>query len=191
MSGPALHQRQLGAPLWRIAWWYLLHLLCFAWFVPVYRYRAWGINRIPRTGPLLFVSNHQSFFDPIVVGLAGHRRQFWSLARSTLFNYGVFSWLIRSLNAIPVVQGAGDLPAIRTCIDVLARGHALLVFPEGARTLDGTTGRFQTGTMLLIKRARPTVVPVAIEGGFAVWPRGRALPRAAGRIGGGKIVHEI
>lgn len=177
-----LRQRQPGSPLIRILWWHALHYLCLVWMVSCYRYREWGSQRIPRTGPVLFLSNHQSFLDPILVGLGAHRRQFYAMARSTLFNNRFFAWLIRSLNAVPVERGESDLAAMRRCIEVLKAGNALLVFPEGTRTTTGATLRFASGTMLLIKRAMPTVVPVAVEGAFDAWPKGRKLPRGTGRV---------
>jgi 1-acyl-sn-glycerol-3-phosphate acyltransferase len=179
----ALRKRQPGQPLWRILWWHLLHLVCFLWFAVMYRFRAWGGHNIPAEGPVLLVSNHQSFFDPIVVGLGSHHRQFCALARSGLFKNKLFGWLIRSLNAISVEQGASDTRAMRACVNVLKDGQALLVFPEGARTPTGQVQRFESGTMLLIKRARPTVVPVAISGAYAAWPRDRAAPRLRGAVG--------
>lgn len=175
--------RQPGRPWYRIVWWHVLHFLCFGWFRFSYRFRAWGIRNLPAIGPVLLVANHQSFLDPIIVGLAAHHRQFYAMARSSLFDDPRFAWLIRSLNAIPVEQGAGDLKAMRACIDVLKRGHALLIFPEGSRTLTGTTLDFETGTMLLIKRSGAAVVPVAIDGAFEAWPRGQAAPKPFGRIG--------
>lgn len=179
----SLRRRHPGAPLWRILFWHVMHFLCFLWFVPAYRYRAWGARNIPLTGPLLIVSNHQSFYDPILVGLACHRRQFYALARSTLFDNPLLGWLIRMLNAVPVEQGAGDIAAMRRCLGVLEQGQALLVFPEGSRTLTGQTEPFEPGVMLLIRRAKPTVLPVAIEGAFEVWPRSKSRPRLTGRTG--------
>jgi 1-acyl-sn-glycerol-3-phosphate acyltransferase len=178
-----LRKRQPGQPLWKILWWHLLHGLFFLWFVPFYRYRAWGVKRIPEDGPLLIVCNHQSFFDPILVGLGAHRRQFCALARSQLFERRGLGWVIRSVNAIPVEQGTSDTRAMRGCVQALKAGHAVLVFPEGSRSLSGRTEPFESGTMLLIKRARPTVLPVAVEGGFDVWPRNQKLPRLTDRLG--------
>jgi 1-acyl-sn-glycerol-3-phosphate acyltransferase len=177
-----LRRRQPGRSIARILWWHFLHYLCFLWFLTCYRFRGFGQRHIPATGPVLFVSNHQSFLDPIVVGLAAHHRQFYALARSTLFDHPILGWLIRSLNAVPVARGESDTAAMRKCLDVLAEDHALLVFPEGTRSLDGTTGSFGRGIALLIKRSGATVVPVAIEGAFAAWPKGRKLPRGSGRI---------
>lgn len=179
----ALRARQPGTPIYRILWWHVLHLLSYYWVTSCYRYRAWGVRHVPADGPVLLVSNHQSFLDPILVGLACHHRQFYAMARSTLFKRRVFAWLIRSLNAVPVRQGQADKAAMRQCLDMLQRGHALLIFPEGGRTFNGATQRFAPGTMLLIRRARAQVVPVAIEGAFAAWPRKRARPQAVGRIG--------
>ena len=178
-----LRARQPGHSLWRIGWWYLLHFVCFISCGLVYRHRVWGTHRIPRHGPVLFVANHQSFLDPILVGLGGHRRQFYGMARETLWHNRILGLLMNSLNAIPVDQTKGDTAAMRRCIDVLRRSHALLVFPEGARTFDGQLVPFARGIMVLIKRAKPTVVPVAIEGAYRVWPRTRKLPRPFGCIG--------
>lgn len=166
-----------------ILWWKWLSTLCYFWVGGCYRLRAWGAGNVPASGAVLYVANHQSYLDPIVVGLGCSHRQFCSMARATLFRRPLFAWLIRSLNAIPVAQGSADKAAMRRCLETLAEQQAFLIFPEGARTLDGRTHRFASGTMLLIKRARPTVVPVAIEGAYHAWPRNVALPRLTGRIG--------
>ncbi len=177
-----LRQRQPGASIWRILFWHAMHLICYVFFVPLYRYRAYGTNNIPTTGAVLLVSNHQSYFDPIIVGLACSHRQFAALARSTLFDkHPLLAWIIRMLNAIPVSRGETDVAAMRKCIAELEKGQALLIFPEGTRTEDGSVTPFETGTMLLIKRAKPLVMPVAIEGSYDVWKRG-TRPKLRGRI---------
>ncbi len=155
----------------------------FLWLTFAYRCRYWNAQRVPDRGPVLLVANHQSFLDPVILGVAGHHRPFYAMARLTLFRHPLFRWLIRTLRAIPIDQEATDIGAVRRCVNVLREGRALLVFPEGGRTLDGRTAPFAAGTLVLIKRARPTVIPVAIEGAHNVWPQHRRLPRAFGRIG--------
>ncbi len=178
----SLKQRQPGHPLRRIVWWHLCHMLCVVWFAFSYRFRFFGQHHIPRSGPVLFVSNHQSMLDPIIVGIGSSHRQFYALARATLWKNKILGWLMDSLNAIPVDQHNPDASTMKRCIEVLKQDHALLVFPEGARTYSGQTEAFEPGTMLIIKRAKPTIVPVALDGAYNAWPRTRRLPRPFGRI---------
>src|SRR5205085_495254 len=85
---------------------------------------------VPRRGGVLLVSNHQSYLDPVLVALYLPRPMSF-LAKSELFRHRFFAWLIRSLNAFPVRQGAGDVGAVREMIKRLREGHMLNIFPEG------------------------------------------------------------
>lgn len=175
-------QRQPGHPLYRIVWWHFCHMLCVVWFVICYRFRFFGQHHIPRTGPVLFVSNHQSMLDPIIVGIGSSHRQFYAMARATLWNSRLLAIIMNSLNAFPVDQEKPDASSMKRCIEVLKNNQALLIYPEGARTLTGKTEKFEQGTMLVIKRAKPIIVPVALEGAFDVWPRNKKLPKPFGKI---------
>ena len=118
-----LQERQPGSPLYRILWWYLYHALTFYWFVPCYRYRSWGGRNIPDTGPVLLLSNHQSFLDPIIVGLGGHKRQFHPLARKTLWDSALYRALTVPMNPIPVDQDCTIAGTSITCPHPRATGH--------------------------------------------------------------------
>lgn len=165
-------------------WWHLLHLGCWCAFVPLYRYRSWGSHHVPPAGKraTLLLVNHQSFYDPILMGM-GVRRPFHALARATLWDQPVVGALCASLNSIPVDQEASDVKGLRRCIEVLRGNGTLMLFPEGERTLTGDIGPFAAGTMLLLRRAKPLVVPVAIEGAYDVFNRRMRRPRLTGRIG--------
>ena len=178
----SLKLRQPGHSLRRILWWQACHTLCTVWFAISYRFRFFGQRNIPLAGPVLFVSNHQSMLDPIIVGLGSSHRQFYALARATLWNNKLMGIIMDSLNGIPVDQDNPDASTMKRCIEVLKQDHALLVFPEGARTYSGKTEAFEPGTMLIIKRAKPTIIPVALDGAYDAWPRTRKLPKAFGRI---------
>lgn len=169
-------------PTRRRLWWRLLHGICYLLFLPLYRFRMRGVRNIPREGPLLVVANHQSFYDPIIVGLGIHKRPFFAMARKTLWDTKWVAWLINSLNAVPVDQEASDMKAMRKTLGVLQAGQALMLFPEGARTPDGEVHDFAPGIMLLIRRAKPRVLPVGFDGAYDVWPRGRKHPKWFGRI---------
>lgn len=176
-------KRQPGRSIHRMLWWHFCHMLCVIWFYTCYRFRFYGARNIPHTGPVLFISNHQSMLDPIIVGLGASHRQFYAMARKTLWGSGALGWVMDSLNAIPVDQDNPDASTMKKCIEVLKQNHALLIFPEGARTFTGKTEAFEPGMMLIIKRAKPTIIPVALQGAFRVWPRTSKWPMLFGRIG--------
>ena len=141
------------------------------------RFRAWGVGNVPRRGGVLLVSNHQSFFDPLLVGVPLP----WGacyMARRTLFDVPGFGWCLWAVNAFPVERGGVDRRAMRTAEELLSRGGALVVFPEGTRTPDGQVKPFKAGFALIAARAGVPIVPVAISGAFEAWPRHRRLPRA-------------
>ncbi len=132
-------------------------------------------DRLPKTGGVLVVSNHQSFLDPILAAV-GMPRPFHPMARESLFRFKPFGWIIRSLYAFPVRRASADLGAVREALRRLKEGHVVLMFPEGTRTRDGSIGRLQGGPITIAARAGVPVVPMVIDGAFESWPRGRAVP---------------
>jgi 1-acyl-sn-glycerol-3-phosphate acyltransferase len=143
--------------------------------VLAYGIRYLGRKNIPKTGPVLVVSNHQSHFDPPLVGTGSARRMNY-VARETLFHFGPLGWLIRSLDAIPIDRDGLGLSGIKESLRRLKRGEMVLIFPEGTRTRDGEIARFRPGFTTLAVRSKAAILPVAIEGAFAAWPRTKKLP---------------
>ncbi len=176
--------------LFKRTWWYGCRKLCRVWFAFFYRLRVEGrphsrhtLGQRPdgtRVGTL-YLSNHQSFFDPILVGL-GTKKPYISLARHTLWNNPFLGALFTSLGGIPVDQDNPDASTMKRCIEVLESGEDLLIFPEGSRGPTAAVEAFQPGVMLIMKRAKPVVVPVALDGAFEVWPRSSKKPKWFGRI---------
>jgi 1-acyl-sn-glycerol-3-phosphate acyltransferase len=140
--------------------------------------RTEGRHHVPRTGPALLIANHQSFLDPILVGLCS-RRHLCFLARKTLFDHPAFAWLIRNLGAVPIDQDGVGKEGIRIILEQLQASRAVVVFPEGTRTPDGAMHELRPGIHLLIKRTQAPVVPVGIAGAFQALPYWAKLPRLA------------
>lgn len=145
-------------------------------FVLLFGIRVFWRERVPRRGGVLLVANHQSFLDPVIASL-GLPRQVSPLARSDLFQGNAFTWLIRSVGALPVKRGVADTAAIKGAIRMLRAGEAVLLFPEGTRTHDGSLGTFRRGMCLIAARGNAPIVPVAIDGAFEAWPRDKKLFR--------------
>ena len=147
-------------------------------FILVYRMRSFGSHHVPSEGPVVLMANHQSHFDPPVIGICATRQCFY-MARDTLFKFKPFSRLIRSLGAIPINRENNPLPGIKATLKCLKRGGIVLLFPEGTRTRNGKIGPLQPGFITLIRRAKATIVPVAIDGAYLAWPRQKKFPGRA------------
>ena len=142
----------------------LIGRLCF-------RLRIMHRGRMIQTGPVILAMNHQSYLDPPLAGIACDRAIYF-LARRTLMDLPLFRWLLPKLNVIPVNQEGIDRSALKALIRVLKSGNAALVFPEGARTLDGNLQPAQPGVGLVIAKTLAPVVPMRIFGAHQALPRG-------------------
>jgi 1-acyl-sn-glycerol-3-phosphate acyltransferase len=137
--------------------------------------RVTGRRHVPPRGAVLIVANHQSFLDPVAVGL-GIRRHIHYLARKTLFANPVFGLWLRVVNCVPIDQEGVGKDGIRNILARLEAGHPVLVFPEGERSEDGRLHPLRPGIGLLVKRVRVPIVPAGVAGAFDAWPRHRAWP---------------
>ena len=165
-----------------LAIWTLVRHGFFVFLRVMYRLRYDGQQNIPSEGPVIYAANHQSNLDPPSIGCLVWDRPFTSLARSGLFDNKLFGWLIRLPGAIPIRRGRGDMPAIRAAIEQLQAGGCILMFPEGTRSPDGAIRKFKSGILVLVKRTRATVIPIAIEGAYDAWPIWQRFPHLRGRI---------
>jgi 1-acyl-sn-glycerol-3-phosphate acyltransferase len=104
-----------------------------------------GAEVLPLSGPIMLVANHDSHWDPVVVGVAAnHRRQVRALAKSSLWNVRPLAWVLNGMGQIPIERGRGDTKALAAAIERLNDGACIGVFPEGTvsngRTLRALSG---------------------------------------------------
>ena len=168
-------------PWYQPAVYWFCHHVSALLYILIYRVRAFHASRVPAKGAVLIASNHQSFFDPPLVGSMIMQRQVSFVAKFGLFGFGPFAWLIRTLNSVPIREDTGDAGAIKEVLRRLGSGDAVVIFPEGSRTPDGQMHQFKRGVALLVKRANCPVVPVAVEGVYKAWPIHRKVPRFLGQ----------
>ncbi len=162
----------LAHRLWYGGW----HTICQIVAVTSFGIRSFGRENVPAKGGALLVSNHQSFLDPMVVGLCLWRQVHY-LARDSLFRRPAFAWLIRSVNAFPVKRHTTDFGAIKECLRRLKDQQLLLLFGEGTRSHDGRIAPLQPGMAMMARKAKVPLIPVVIDGTFEAWPRGRKICR--------------
>jgi len=160
-------------------WYEFSRVFVRLWAALMFRIRYFGVENVPREGSLLVVSNHQSHLDPPLIG-AGIPRTMHYLARKSLFRFPRFAQLIRSYGAIALDLN-NPLSGLKEALACLQSGEAVLIFPEGTRSPDGELHPFHKGFRMLAVRSQARILPTAIEGAFAAWPKWKKLPRP-GRV---------
>ena len=140
-----------------------------------FRLRVSGREHVPREGGVLVCSNHQSYFDPVLVGLACDRPMNY-LARKSLFKFAPFRWLIELYDAIPIDRDGFSMQGIKETLKRLKRDEMVLIFPEGTRTETGQMSPLKPGFSAVARRGKSALLPVGIDGAYDSWPRGQKLP---------------
>jgi 1-acyl-sn-glycerol-3-phosphate acyltransferase len=124
-----------------------------------------GLEHVPAEGPLVIAGNHDSYWDPVVIGIAAiKRRQIRALSKSSLWKVKGMNRVLDGMGQIPIVRGTGDADALDRAFAELRGGACIGIFPEGTRSL-GRTLRPRSGLGRLAAAVpEAVVVPVAVDG---------------------------
>jgi long-chain acyl-CoA synthetase len=147
-----------------------------------FQLRVSGLEKLPTRGPYIISSNHQSYLDPAILGSVLPWRVFrntFSVGTSEIFGSGLMRRLARWLRVVVVDPDANLVPAMRAGAFGLRHGRVLMLYPEGERSIDGTPRIFKKGAAILAIHMRAPIVPVAIDGFYEAWPRGKAFQKFA------------
>jgi len=134
------------------------------WWV---RLEVRGLEHLPARGPVLVVSNHDAWLDPLVIleSMMWKDRQLRFLAKASLWEFTPFAWILDGAGQIPIRRGAGDLAAIEAAVSALGDGEAIGIFPEGTLSR-GQELRARRGVArLALACPEAPVVLAAVEGG--------------------------
>lgn len=153
--------------LYFIGW--SLFLIFFRTYLNV---KVFGRKNVPKKGAFIFVSNHCSYLDPMLLGTSVYRSLNY-MARDTLFKTERFARIMRGLHAFPVKREDGDIGAIKESLRILSSGKGLVIFPEGTRSKDGNLQNGKPGAGFFVARSKVPVVPAYIDGSFEAMPGGR------------------
>ena len=149
----------------------------------IWRPKVSGLHNVPRSGAVILASNHLSFIDSTVIPVVVPRKVVF-LAKSDYFTgTGVKGALTRAwfegLGMLPVDRdnSSSALASLDTALEVLGRGEAFGIYPEGTRSRDGRLYRGRTGVAHLSLSAGAPIVPVGLRGTQDLQPIGARAPR--------------
>ena len=148
--------------------WYTLSKIAARFF---FSFRVVHPERMIEEGPAILASNHQSYFDPPLVGICS-RRGVYYLARKTLLGIPLLGKLLPHINVILVDRDGNDMSALKAVIRTVKSGNGVVLFPEGTRSPDGRLQSGKAGIGLVIAKTRAPVQPVRIFGSHEAFPKG-------------------
>jgi long-chain acyl-CoA synthetase len=162
--------------------WYLVTRVFQVAALDRFRLKVSGLEKLPKQGPYIISSNHQSYLDPLILASVLPEELFknlFAVGTSDIFGKGFMRRLARSIKVVVLDPDAHLVPAMRAGAFGLRHGLSLILYPEGERSIDGTPRIFKKGAAILSIHMQVPIVPVAIEGFYDAWPRNRPFQRFA------------
>jgi long-chain acyl-CoA synthetase len=162
------------------AFWYMVSRLIQVIALDRFDLHVRGIEKLPKNGPYIISSNHQSYLDPPILSSVLPPDAFdksFAVGTSEIFGKGFMLRLARSLRVVVVDPDANLIPAMRAGAFGLRQGRPLILYPEGERSIDGTPKIFKKGAAILSIHMQVPIVPVAIEGFYQAWPRNKPFQK--------------
>lgn len=140
-----------------------------------------GAEHVPARGGVILAATHTSHADSLALG-AAVRRRLGFLGAADLATTPVLGPFLPRLGLLPVERGSGDASLLGDLAELVAAGEALVVYPEGSRSRDGSVHRPRSGVARLATATGAPVIPVGVTGTATAWPVDagpRPWPRAA------------
>lgn len=144
------------------------------------RLRVSGLDHLAGSLPAVFVSNHRSYVDAVVV-MAAIPAEFRFVAFHGVLTWPVVGTAIRKAGHLTVNRAdrAARLLCARAMTETLRRGHSLFVFPEGMASPTSELLPFRLGAFRAAVEAGRPIVPMTLDGTGAMLPMHGALLRPA------------
>jgi 1-acyl-sn-glycerol-3-phosphate acyltransferase len=141
-----------------------------------------GKENVLMDKPQIFMANHQSDFDILIV-LAHIPGQFRWIAKKELFKIPIFGKAMRNAGYIEIDRQNHEkaLKSLDEAAQKIREGKSVVTFPEGTRSIDGKIRPFKQGMFHLAIRAGVPIVPISIIGASKIMPK-RTLKVKPGRI---------
>ena len=123
-----------------------------------------GLEYVDIDAPFILIGNHNSAIDPLLIGWKVKRYQLRFLGKAELTRSALMRAFFKSMLMIPVQRHNMDMKAVRACLNTLAQGHALAVFPEGTRYKKTLMEEMESGVAMIALRSGAPMLPAYIAG---------------------------
>jgi long-chain acyl-CoA synthetase len=166
----------------REAFWYFVSRIFQIIFRDRFNMKYEGLEKLPRKNGYILSSNHQSYLDPAALAAVLPHDAFvnsFAVGTSEIFGAGFMRKLARSVRVVVVDPDANLIPAMKAGAYGLRHGRNLVLYPEGERSIDGTPRTFKKGAAILSIHLQVPIVPIAIDGFYEAWPRGKKFQKFA------------
>ena len=147
----------------RVLFFYVSRTVVQTVFALVTLVKVNGRENIPQTDKLVVVANHMTYAEPQLVGFLIKRKMRFA-AKEGFFRYKLTKLIMGSLGCFPVRQGVADRKTIRLMEQYVNDGFALVIFPEGGRSLKAELIPALHGAALIARRTGAFILPVGIAG---------------------------
>ena len=147
-----------------------------------FKLKVTGLEKLPQKGSYILSSNHQSYLDPEVLASVLPHDAFvncFAVGTSEIFGTGFMRKLARAVRVVVVDPDVNLIPAMRAGAFGLRHGRNIILYPEGERSIDGTPRTFKKGAAILSMHMQVPIVPIAIDGFYEAWPRGKRFQKFA------------
>lgn len=136
-----------------------------------------GMKNVPSRGPIIIAPNHQSWIDPFILGTALKKRRLFYLVGDFIYVNKIVGWCIDSLGYIKVDRKEPDKSKVyKDASEILSKGRALVVFPEGRLSKDGYTQKGFKGVAKMALENKVDIVPTVIRNSYHIYPAHRKTP---------------
>lgn len=149
------------------------------------RVKAEGLEKIDPAGTYIFMSNHVSNLDPIILMPLIPRRTS-VLVKKELWRLPVVASAFNLASLVPVERQNREsaIQSVRRATEIMGQGINMMVYPEGTRSTDGRLLPFKKGPFHMAAQTGFSIVPVTMVNTFEILPKGKF----AARKGTAKVV---
>lgn len=145
----------------------IIRTLVYVWLHLRFTIKIQGVENIPPNGCILAM-NHQSNWDPLMVGVHTPRKMF-IMAKEELFKNKFFAWIITEMGSFPIKRGSADLKSLKHTLKLIQQGNIFSIFIEGTRSQTGEMQEAKKGIGFIVEKSKAPVIPTYIYGVKGGW----------------------